>query len=141
MTSLVTNWRLSLFLVYLSLSVRSYLPTETWVPRTMIKQNSLFLYTWMGTRKIRKSSTAYINCLTLLLIELSVAVGGGGADPELIQSFALRAEICENKDYQTQVYKQNLRGPGIGQDVMLAVILGTRENFTVIGGHHWVEIT
>ena len=45
----------------------------------------------------------------------------------LIQSFALSAAICENKDYQTQVYRQDLRGPRIGQDVMLAVILGKRE--------------
>lgn len=60
----------------------------------------------------------------------------------LIQSFALSAAICENKDYQTQVYRQDLRGPRIGQDVMLAVILGKRENFTAIGGHfQWVEIT
>ena len=58
-TSLVKNWRLSLFLIYLSLSIRSYLATETWVPRTMIKQNFLFLYRWMGKRKIPKSSTAY----------------------------------------------------------------------------------
>ena len=60
----------------------------------------------------------------------------------VMQSFAPSAEVCENKDYQTQVYEQDLRGPGIGQDVMLAVILGKRENCTVIRGHfHWVEIT
>lgn len=115
MTSLVKNWRLSLFLIYLSLSVRSYLPTETWVPRTMIKQNFFFLYRRMGTWKIPKSSTGYI--LIVMCYELS----------RLIQSFALRAAICENKDYQTQVYRQDLRGPRIGQDVMLAVILGKRE--------------
>ena len=129
MTSLVKNWCLSQFLIYLSLSVRSYLPTETWVPRTMIKQNFFFLYRWMGPRKIPKSSTAYI--LILMCYELS----------RLIQSFALSAAICENKDYQTQVYRQDLGGPGIGKDVMLAVIMGKRENFTAIGGQfHWVEI-
>ena len=95
----------------------------------MIKQNFFFLYRWMGPRKIPKSSTAYI--LILMCYELS----------RLIQSFALSAAICENKDYQTQVYTQDLGGPGIGQDVMLAVILEKRVNFTAIGGHfHWVEI-
>lgn len=69
----------------------------------------------MGTWKIPKSSTGYI--LIVMCYELS----------RLIQSFALRAAICENKDYQTQVYRQDLRGPRIGQDVMLAVILGKRE--------------
>ena len=47
----------------------------------------------------------------------------------LIQSFALSAAICENKDYQTQVYRQDLRGLRIGQDVMLAVILGREREF------------
>ena len=69
LTSLVKNWCLSLFLIYLSLSIRSYLPTETWVPRTMIKQNFFFLYRRMGTRKIPKSSTAYI--LIVMCYELS----------------------------------------------------------------------
>ena len=96
----------------------------------MVKQNFFFLYRRMGTRKIPKSSTACI--LIVMCYELF----------RLIQSFALSAAICENKDYQTQVYRQDLRGPRIGQDVMLAVILGKRENFTAIGGHfQWVEIT
>ena len=81
----------------------------------MIKQNFFFLNRPMGTRKIPKSSTACI--LIVRCYELS----------RLIQSFALSAAICENKDYQTQVYRQDLRGPRIGQDVMLAVILGKRE--------------
>ena len=129
MKSLVKNWCLSLFLIHHGLSVRSYLPTETWVPHTMIKQNFFFLYRWMGPRKSPKSSTAYI--LILMCYELS----------RLLQSFALSAAICENKDYQTQVYREDLGGPGIGKDVMLTVILGKRENFTAIRGHfYWVEI-
>ena len=71
----------------------------------------------MGTRKIPKSSTAYI--LIVMCYKLS----------RLIQSFALSAAICENKDYQTQVYRQDLRGLRIGQDVMLAVILGREREF------------
>ena len=130
MTSLVKNWRLSLFLIYLSLSIRSYLPTETWVPRTTMKQNFLFLYRWMGTRKIPKSSTAY--SLIFMSYELSV----------VNTVFRSKRGGLWKQGLSTQVYEQDLRGPGIGQDVMLAVILGKRENCTVIRGHfHWVEIT
>ena len=129
-TSLVKNWRLSLFLIYLSLSIRSYLPTETWVPRTTMKQNFLFLYRWMGTRKIPKSSTAY--SLIFMSYELSV----------VNTVFRSKRGGLWKQGLSTQVYEQDLRGPGIGQDVMLAVILGKRENCTVIRGHfHWVEIT
>ena len=124
------NWCLSLFLIYLSLSIRSYLPTETWVPRTMIKQNFFFLYRPMGTRKIPKSSTAYI--LIVMCYELS----------RLIVFRSKRGDLWKqglsNTGLQTRPERAQNR-PGCHACSHLGE---ERENFTAIGGHfHWVEIT
>ena len=70
LTSLVKNWCLSLFLIYLSLSIRSYLPTETWclVPWS----NKTFSIQADGdTKNSKKLNCLHFNCYVLRTVPVN----------------------------------------------------------------------
>ena len=122
--------------IYFSLSFRPSLPTETLVAlyhdQTKLSPVYLtFIHVYGEAKNFKKIKCLHFNCYIYATDFL-----------QLVQSFALRAEICENQDYRTEIYKQDLGGSGFGQDVTLAVISEKRDNFTVIEGHfHCFEIT